>query len=427
MMNSKSSPLVPSTIGLVGLGYVGLPLAVGFAEHFQVIGYDINQQRVERLQANIDDSGELSNDALSAAKRARYTCDPEDLADCDVYIITVPTPLNEHRRPDLKALENACADVARTLSKGDLVIVESTVYPGVTEEICIPILEDGSSLKCDRDFDCGYSPERIRPSSDKSDPRDIVKLTAGRTPQAALRVDALYRRIIRPGTHRVSSIQVAEMAKLAENTQRDINIAIMNELALICDTLDIDSAEMFAAAATKWDFLGEFKPGLVGGHCISVDPCYLAERAESKGYKPNLIHAARQINNALGIHVAERAATLLKQRGTEPSKAETLILGVSFKSNCADMRDTRVVDIAGRLVELGCRPTLCDPVVDARSARELFRLDFEASPDEALRKRWDAIILAVGHNAFKGLKTEHFGQALVLDLQRIAPRADWSL
>ncbi|MBC6445397.1 MAG: nucleotide sugar dehydrogenase, partial [Alphaproteobacteria bacterium GM202ARS2] len=331
-------------LGIVGLGYVGLPLAVEFGKTFDVVGFDVKAERIAALRDGVDATREVTPSMLSEASRLSFSTDPQALEGCNVYIVTVPTPIDNYKRPDLRPLEAASRTVATALGQGDVVIYESTVYPGATEEVCVPILEELSGLAFNRDFFVGYSPERINPGDMKHRLPDITKVTSGSTPEAAGFIDQLYGAIIRAGTYATSSIRVAEAAKVIENTQRDLNIALVNELALIFDRLGIDTEEVLRAARTKWNFL-PFRPGLVGGHCISVDPYYLTHKAQHVGYHPDVILAGRRINDGMGGYVAERVIKLMTKKGLHVVGGRILILGLSFKENCPDIRNTGVVDI----------------------------------------------------------------------------------
>ena len=383
-------------VAVIGLGYVGLPLAVGFGRVLPALGFDINAARIAELKDFRDHTLEVSTDALREAKQLRCSNDEKDLAGCNVFIVTVPTPIDSFKRPDLRPLESASATVGRAIKRGGIVIYESTVYPGATEEICVPIVERESGLKFNVDFFAGYSPERINPGDREHRLESIVKVVAGSTPQAAEFVDALYRKVVKAGTHRASSIRVAEAAKVIENTQRDLNIALVNELALICHRLGIDTGEVLAAAGTKWNFL-PFRPGLVGGHCIGVDPYYLTHKAQQIGYHPEVILSGRRINDGMGQHVAQRVIKLMTQRRVHAAGARVLILGLAFKENCPDLRNTRVVDVIEEFRGYHAQVDVHDPWVDAAEARHEYGLDLvsELKPDS-----YDAIILAVGHKQF---------------------------
>nr|MBC8407689.1 nucleotide sugar dehydrogenase [Paracoccaceae bacterium] len=350
-------------IAVIGLGYVGIPLAVEFGKQFPTIGFDINLDRIQELKKGFDRTLEMSSDDLESSKQLSYTMSVKDLEDCNIYIITVPTPINNKNLPDLTPLRKSSEAIGSVLSKGDIVIYESTVYPGVTEEECVPILEKVSGLKFNVDFFCGYSPERINPGDKERTLTKILKITSGSTPEIAQKVDSLYNSIIDAGTHLAPSIKVAEAAKVIENTQRDVNIALVNELALIFDTMGISSQDVLEAAGTKWNFL-KFKPGLVGGHCIGVDPYYLTYKAEKMGYKPNLILSSRQINNGMSAYIAKKAIRLLVDNDKNIKDSNVLVMGLTFKENCPDIRNTKVVDIIEELKDFGCQVDVYDPWVD---------------------------------------------------------------
>ena len=414
-------------ISVVGLGYVGLPLAAALARRFAVVGCDANPERVAQLQNGGDSSGEVSGEDLAAvSQNLTFTANIADARECQVFIIAVPTPILPDRRPDLSVLESACRNVGTVLKTNDLVVVESTVYPGVTEEICAPILENESGLTFNRDFACGYSPERLRPGTAHRNLSEIVKVTAGSTPEAAARTDAIYKRIIRAGTFPAESIRAAEAAKVLENVQRDINIAVMNEAALMCEALNLDSRAVFAAAASKWDFLN-FQPGLVGGHCIGVDPYYLSHKAQACGYRPDLLLAARKINDAMGGVIAARTLALLRQRDSKGQNFRVLVLGFTFKENCADPRNSRVWDIVSELRAGGCEVAVCDPVADRDKARTEYGAELETDWRLALSRKPDAIIFAVAHDAFREISESDLGDALIIDVKGAAPKSDWRL
>ncbi|MDF4024991.1 nucleotide sugar dehydrogenase [Luteibacter sp. PPL201] len=410
-------------IGIIGLGYVGLPLAVEFGKHFDTLGFDIDPVRIVELRAGRDHTLEVDPASLTAAGRLRYSDDLAELAGCNVYVVTVPTPIDEAQRPDLEPLERACRMLGGLLARGDLVIFESTVYPGTTEEVCVPILEQGSGLVFNRDFHCGYSPERINPGDHARRVVDIRKLTSGSTPEAAERVDALYRTIIRAGTHKTSSIRIAEAAKVIENVQRDVNIALVNELALIFNRLGIDTGEVLEAAGTKWNFL-PFRPGLVGGHCIGVDPYYLTHKAEVTGYHPELILAARRINSRMGTYVADRVIRLMSERRLHIVDARVLVLGFAFKENCPDLRNTRVIDIVRELRQSMADVEVYDPWVDADECDR----EYGVRPVDAIDEgAYDAVIVAVAHDQFRafGAATiRAFGKpgAVVYDVKSVLPQ-----
>ncbi|CDH45145.1 Vi polysaccharide biosynthesis UDP-N-acetylglucosamine C-6 dehydrogenase TviB [Candidatus Contendibacter odensensis] len=384
-------------LGIVGLGYVGLPLAVEFGKKFPTIGLDINATRIRQLQAGTDSTLEVTPEELRQAEHLRYTHHVEDLATCNVYIVTVPTPVDEYKRPDFGPLIGASTTVGRVLEPGAVVIYESTVYPGATEEVCVPILERESGLRFNVDFFAGYSPERINPGDKEHRLTTIRKVTSGSTPAVAEFVDALYRSIITAGTHRATSIRVAEAAKVIENTQRDVNIALVNELALLFNRLGIDTEEVLLAAGSKWNFL-PFRPGLVGGHCIGVDPYYLTHKAQQIGYHPEIILAGRRINDGMGAYVVQRVVKLMNQRRIAVMDAKVLILGLTFKENCPDLRNTRVVDIVQEFCDYNAHVEVYDPWVDAREAQHEYGI--ETIP-ELIPGRYDAIILAVAHRQFR--------------------------
>ncbi|MCB1877871.1 MAG: Vi polysaccharide biosynthesis UDP-N-acetylglucosamine C-6 dehydrogenase TviB [Chromatiales bacterium] len=386
-------------LGIVGLGYVGLPLAVEFASKYDVVGLDINPARIAELRAGKDSSLEVEPERLIAATRMRYTADPGDLADCNVYVVTVPTPIDDYKRPDLTPLEKASQALGGVIKQGDVVIFESTVYPGATEEVCVPIMEKVSGLRYNQDFYCGYSPERINPGDKEHRVTTIKKVTSGSTPEVADFVDTLYASIIVAGTHKASSIRVAEAAKVIENTQRDVNIALINELALIFERLGIDTLEVLEAAGTKWNFL-PFRPGLVGGHCIGVDPYYLTHKAQEIGYLPEVILAGRRINDGMGAHVAERVVKMMTQRRIHVVGSNVLIMGLTFKENCPDLRNTRVVDIIAELGSYHANVEVYDPWVNPAEAEH----EYGITPIQTIENgRYDAVILAVAHRQFTSM------------------------
>ncbi|HXH04049.1 MAG TPA: Vi polysaccharide biosynthesis UDP-N-acetylglucosamine C-6 dehydrogenase TviB [Candidatus Competibacteraceae bacterium] len=386
-------------IGIIGLGYVGLPLAVAFGRQFPTVGFDINEKRIRELREGIDTTLEVVGDELRQAHLLHYTNDADDLLSCNIIIITVPTPIDEHKRPDFGPLIAASTTAGRRLRRGDVVVYESTVYPGATEEVCVPILARESGLTFNRDFFVGYSPERINPGDHVHRLETITKITAGSTPEAAEFIDALYRRVVSAGTHRASSIRVAEAAKVIENTQRDVNIALINELAILFHQLGLDTQEVLAAAGTKWNFL-PFKPGLVGGHCIGVDPYYLTHKAQAVGYHPEMILAGRRINDGMGAYVAQRVVKLMTQRRLQVVDAPVLVLGLAFKENCPDLRNTRVVDIVREFETYNARVEVYDPWIDAEAARHEYGISLVREPRPA---HYDAIILAVAHRQFAEL------------------------
>ena len=389
-------------IALVGLGYVGLPLAVEFGKKRSVIGFDINQHRINDLKNGIDSTLETTSEELKDAVYLSYTANLDDIKDCTIFIITVPTPIDKHKRPDLTPLEKSSEAVGSILKKGDIVIYESTVYPGVTEEVCVPILEQQSGLTFNEDFYCGYSPERINPGDKEHRVTTIKKVTAGSTPEIATEVDELYQEIIIAGTHKASSIKVAEAAKVIENTQRDVNIALINELALIFNKLGIDTESVLEAAGTKWNFL-PFKPGLVGGHCIGVDPYYLTHKALEVGYNPEMILAGRRLNDSMGSYVADQVSKLMTKKRIHVVDSNVLIMGLTFKENCPDLRNTRVVDLVKEFEGFNCNVDVYDPWVDKDEAAH----EYNIKPvDRPIKGKYDAILLAVSHDEFKALTVE---------------------
>ena len=393
--------LEEARIGLVGLGYVGLPLAVEFGKFFPTVGFDIRAARIQELKDGIDSTLETTSEELAQAPHLSYSSSMEDLRDCNVFIVTVPTPVDDNNRPDLGALEQASELVGRVLRKDGLVVYESTVYPGATEEVCVPILESISGLRFNVDFFAGYSPERINPGDKQHRLPNIRKITAGSSPEAGELVDALYRRIITAGTHLASSIKVAEAAKVIENTQRDVNIALINELAIIFNRLGIDTEEVLLAAGTKWNFL-PFRPGLVGGHCIGVDPYYLTHKAQAIGYHPEMILAGRRLNDNMGNHVAAQVIKLMISRGIQVRGARALILGLTFKENCPDVRNSKVVDIIRELRSYGVEIEVTDPWADRRAALHEYGVELVDAPAPG---RYDALVMAVAHDQFRELGT----------------------
>ena len=388
-------------IGVIGLGYVGLPLAVEFGKQYETTGFDVNPGRIAELRRGKDRTLEVEPGELRAAQRLRFTTEPRDLKACRVYIVTVPTPIDADKRPDLMPLERASESVGKVLKRGDIVIYESTVYPGCTEEVCVPILERHSGLKFNRDFYAGYSPERINPGDREHRLPTIRKVTAGSTPDAAVFVDKLYASIIKAGTHPTSSIRVAEAAKVIENTQRDVNIALINELAMIFNRLDIDTEEVLEAAGSKWNFL-PFRPGLVGGHCIGVDPYYLTHKAQQIGYHPEMILAGRRINDNMALYVAGEVVRLMTAKRIHVKSSRILVLGLAFKENTPDLRNSKVADVVAELRENGAKVDVWDPWVSAKEAREEYGIKLVQRPT---RGAYDAIVLAVGHRQFKAMKS----------------------
>jgi UDP-N-acetyl-D-glucosamine/UDP-N-acetyl-D-galactosamine dehydrogenase len=418
-------------ICLIGLGYVGLPLAVAFAEKFKVVGFDISNNRVQELKNGHDKTLEIEDDLLQSVKsNIIYTGNIQDAKDCNIYIVTVPTPIDSTNRPDLTPLVESSKDVGAVLSQGDIVVYESTVYPGVTEDICVPELEKSSGMKFNKDFFCGYSPERINPGDKEHTVTKILKVTSGSTIEIAKQVDDLYKEIITAGTHLASSIKVAEASKVIENTQRDVNIALINELALIFDQMNIDTNEVLEAAGTKWNFI-KLTPGLVGGHCIGIDPYYLTFKAEEVGYKPDLILAARQINNGMSKYISDQTIKEMIKAGQTIKGSEILILGVSFKENCPDMRNTKVVDIIEELKDFGVNVDVYDPWIDYEEERSWYKHGIIDNPLES-DKQYDAIVVAVGHRQFKNYTVEDFNKitkenTILMDVKNIVPNPTWRL
>jgi len=409
-------------IGMIGLGYVGLPLAVEFGRKYPTVGFDINQQRVDELRSGNDHTLEVSSDELAQASHLSYTAKLDDIADCNVYIVTVPTPINEHKQPDLTPLQKASETLGKVIKKADTVIYESTVYPCATEDVCVPILERVSGLKFNQDFFVGYSPERINPGDKEHRVTNILKVTSGSTPETAEKVDQLYKSIITAGTHKASSIKVAEAAKVIENTQRDVNIALINELALIFNKLGIDTEEVLLAAGTKWNFL-PFRPGLVGGHCIGVDPYYLTHKAQAIGYNPEVILSGRRINDSMGAYVVTELIKLMLKKRIQVQDANVLIMGLTFKENCPDIRNTRVVDIVAELETYGVNIDIYDPWVNSEEVVHEYGLTPIERP---VSGKYDAIILAVAHEEFKRMSIAQIralgkDPAIIYDLKYLFP------
>ena len=391
--------ITDSHIAIIGLGYVGLPLAVEFGKHYPTLGFDINQARINELNQGEDHTLEVSADELAQATKLSYSADIADLRRANVFIVTVPTPIDAHRQPDLTPLIKASETLGKVIKAGDVVIYESTVYPGATEEDCIPVIERVSGLKYNVDFFAGYSPERINPGDKEHRVTTIKKVTSGSTPDIAEFVDGLYRSIITAGTYKASSIRVAEAAKVIENTQRDLNIALINELAVIFNKLGIDTEEVLLAAGTKWNFL-PFRPGLVGGHCIGVDPYYLTHKAQSIGYHPEVILAGRRINDSMGRYVVSELVKAMVKRRIHVAGAKVLVMGLTFKENCPDIRNTKVVDILAELKEYGVEADVFDPWVDAAEAQHEYGITPLSQPEQGA---YDAVILAVGHQQFRAM------------------------
>ncbi len=420
---ARSLPLDELKIAVIGLGYVGLPLAVEFGRIRPVTGFDINVSRIEALRRGEDSTLETDAEELAAAKQLRFSSDPADLADCNLFIVTVPTPIDSHRRPDLTPLIKASETVGKALKPGDIVVYESTVYPGATEEDCVPVLERMSGLTYNHDFFCGYSPERINPGDKEHRLPSIRKVTSGSTPEVAALVDALYATIITAGTYQAESIRVAEAAKVIENTQRDLNIALINELAIIFNRMGIDTEAVLKAAGTKWNFL-PFRPGLVGGHCIGVDPYYLTYKAQAIGYHPEIILAGRRLNDGMGAYVAEQLIKAMLKRRIQVNGARVLVMGLTFKENCPDLRNTRVVDVIAELQSYGIEVDIYDPWADAAEARHEYGVDLVPEPKAG---GYDGLVLAVAHMEFTNLgpKTvRSWGRAehVLYDLKNVFPK-----
>ena len=422
-MNAPLPTLDQARIAVIGLGYVGLPLAVAFGRKFPTLGFDINATRVSELREHRDHTLEVSADELRDTPLLDFSDDPAALAGCNVFIVTVPTPIDDYKRPDLRPLESASRTVGRAIGKGGVAIFESTVYPGATEEACVPIIERESGLRFNQDFYAGYSPERINPGDKQHRLETIMKVTSGSTPEVADFVDALYGSIITAGTHKASSIRVAEAAKVIENTQRDVNIALINELALIFERLGIDTHEVLEAAGTKWNFL-PFRPGLVGGHCIGVDPYYLTHKAQQIGYHPDVILAGRRINDSMGSHVAQRVVKLMQQRGIQTAKSKVLVLGLAFKENCPDLRNTRVIDIIAELKNYNVEVDVHDPWATPAHAQAEYGIAVVEHPEAG---KYDAVVMAVAHDQFialgaDGVRAFAKPGAVLFDVKRALPR-----
>jgi UDP-N-acetyl-D-glucosamine/UDP-N-acetyl-D-galactosamine dehydrogenase len=406
-------------LGIIGLGYVGLPLAVEFGKVMDVVGFDINEGRIDELKKGFDRTLEVTADELLSSTKLTYSSNINDLKDVTCFIVTVPTPVDQYKKPDLTPLISASATVGRVLKKNDIVIYESTVYPGCTEEVCVPEIERASGLKFNRDFFCGYSPERINPGDKQHRVTTIKKVTSGSTAEVAEKVDQLYKKVVQAGTHKASSIKVAEAAKVIENSQRDLNIAFVNELALIFDRLGIDTHEVLEAAGTKWNFL-PFKPGLVGGHCIGVDPYYLTYKAESLGYHPEVILSGRRINDNMGKYIANSVIKLMARQDLPINRADILILGITFKENCPDIRNSKVVDVVAELQSFGCQVDIYDPQADFDEVKHEYGLETIKSPT----KKYHAIVLAVGHQEFQQLNWKQIAdeKTVVYDVKGVLDR-----
>lgn len=410
-------------LAIIGLGYVGLPLAVEFGKKYRTVGFDLSARRVNELHGGRDSTLEVSSDELSSVEHLDFTTEVPVISDCNVFIVAVPTPIDAAKRPDFKPLEGASRTVSQVLKKGDVVIFESTVYPGATEEVCVPLLEQGSGLKYNEDFFCGYSPERINPGDKKHRLPSIVKITSGSTAEVADFVDRLYSSIITAGTFKASSIKVAEAAKVIENTQRDVNIALINELALIFEKMDINTREVLAAAGTKWNFL-PFFPGLVGGHCIGVDPYYLTHKAQEVGYHPNMILAGRRLNDNMGHYIAATVIKKMVRKGIDTANGRILVMGLTFKENCPDLRNTKVIDIIGEFSEYGISVDVYDPWVDADEAYREYQIKLVEQPQ---KNTYSAIIVAVAHHQFAAMPIDQLRglcqeKSVIYDVKGLFPR-----
>lgn len=403
-------------VAVIGLGYVGLPLAVELGKHYDVVGFDINSKRVKELQAGFDRTGEASSEQIQLSKGIRFSDTLDAIASCNFYIVTVPTPIDQFKAPDLKPLLKASAMLGSILKKGDIVVYESTVYPGCTEEDCVPVLENTSGLQFNKDFFCGYSPERINPGDKINTLSKIKKVTSGSTPDVAKKINDVYASIISAGTFMASSIRVAEASKAIENAQRDVNISFVNELALIFDRMGIDTQEVLAAASTKWNFL-PYKPGLVGGHCIGVDPYYLAHKAQALGYHPQVILSGRRVNDTMGLFIANKTVKLMIQKGIAVKGAKALVLGITFKENCPDIRNTRVVDIIDELKQFGMQVDVYDPHANADEVEE----EYNITLCNELANNYNALIVCVAHQEFKELQFNKLlaANAVVFDTKAI--------
>ena len=391
--------MIIKKIAILGLGYVGLPLAIEFGKKREVIGFDINVERIDLLKKKIDPNLEILKKEFSEANLLEFTSNIDDLKECKIFIVTVPTPIDHNKRPDLTSLKKSSEIVGSVLKKSDIVIFESTVYPGATEEICVPILEKKSGLSFNNDFYCGYSPERINPGDKNHRLADIKKVTSGSTAEVSIEVDELYKEIVVAGTHKAESIKIAEAAKIIENTQRDLNIALINELAQIFKRIDIDTEAVLKAAGTKWNFL-PFRPGLVGGHCIGVDPYYLAHKANEVGFYPEMILAGRKLNNSMGSYVANEVSKLMTKKSIQISEANILIMGLTFKENCPDHRNTQVIDLINEFKSFNSNVDVYDPWVDKKNVANEYKIK---TIDKPILKKYDAIVIAVAHDEFKSL------------------------
>jgi len=413
-------------LAIIGLGYVGLPLAVEFGKKFDTVGFDINEERIKELKEGYDRTLEVDSENLKSARKLSFTTNIDDIKDANIYIVTVPTPIDSFKRPDLTPLIKASETVGKVLKKGDIVIYESTVYPGATEEDCVPVLEKFSGLKFNKDFFCGYSPERINPGDKEHTVTKIKKVTSGSTPEIAKVVDELYKSIIEAGTHLAPSIKVAEAAKVIENSQRDINIAFVNELAMIFNKMGIDTNAVLEAAGTKWNFL-PFKPGLVGGHCIGVDPYYLTHKAQQLGYNPEIILAGRRLNDNMGIFVANQVVKLMIKKGKRIEGAKILVLGITFKENCPDIRNSRVIDVINELKDFGCNVDVYDPWADKEEVKHEYGIDLLTKEDEVDLSKYDALVVAVAHDEFKKMDIKKSDNQVVYDIKGILKEADGRL
>jgi UDP-N-acetyl-D-glucosamine/UDP-N-acetyl-D-galactosamine dehydrogenase len=410
------------SITVIGLGYVGLPLAVEFSKKYKVIGFDINEKRVSDLKSNIDSTLEVTSEELAELTQLSFTSAVEDIKQANIYIVTVPTPIDKHKKPDLSPLVKASQLLAQVIEKGNVVIYESTVYPGATEEVCIPELEKGSNLQFNQDFFVGYSPERINPGDKKHRLPDIMKVTSGSTPEMAEFIDLLYGSIITAGTHKASSIKVAEAAKVIENTQRDLNIALINELALIFDRLGIDTQEVLEAAGTKWNFL-PFRPGLVGGHCIGVDPYYLTHKAQEVGYHPEIIQSGRKLNDSMGKYIGQKVVKLLIEKEHKVAHSKVLVLGITFKENCPDIRNSRVIDVIRELEEFSCDVSVYDPWASSKEVKASYGIDL-VSAGALSKNTYDGVVLAVAHQQFLtlDLKSLVHENSVIYDIKSFLPQ-----
>jgi len=429
-------------IAILGLGYVGLPLAHAFAKEYSVVGFDIDEQRIDELVSGNDRTLELSDEQVkeSIDDGMQFTCNHDDIADCNIFIVTVPTPIDKHKRPDLTALIKASETISKVLKKGDIVIYESTVYPGATEEDCVPVLEKKSGLSFNTDFFCGYSPERINPGDKVHTVTKIIKVTSGSTPEIAQKVDQLYKSVITAGTHLAPSIKVAEAAKVIENSQRDINIAFVNELAIIFNKMGINTKDVLDAAGSKWNFL-PFKPGLVGGHCIGVDPYYLTHKAQERGYNPEIILAGRRLNDRMGIYVANQIIKLMIKKGQKINNAKILILGITFKENCPDIRNSKVIDVINELKDFGAEISVYDPWADAKEVQQVYNIalikksEFQSELSGVQGgdhlggnfQNYKAVVLAVAHDEFNAINITPNKQQVIYDIKSVVKLADESL